>query len=95
MPKKWLRFQDLKTRGLVNSWPALTNKIRTQDFPPGRMLGPNTRAWSVEEIEAFEESRPSAGPPLRGAAKAAKDRPSKAPQCKAAAEARLAPTNVS
>ena len=87
--------QDLKTRGLVNSWPALTNKIRTQDFPPGRMLGPNTRAWSVEEIEAFEESRPSAGPPLRGAAKAAKDRPSKAPQCKAAAEARLAPTKVS
>ena len=56
MPKKWLRFRDLKTRGLVNSWPALTIKIRTQDFPPGRMLGPNTRAWSVEEIEAFEEA---------------------------------------
>jgi predicted DNA-binding transcriptional regulator AlpA len=87
MPKKWLRFQDLKTRGLVNSWPALTNKIRTQDFPPGRMLGPNTRAWSVEEIEAFEESRPSAGPPLRGAAKAAKGRPPKDRQREAANEA--------
>jgi predicted DNA-binding transcriptional regulator AlpA len=87
MPKKWLRFQDLKTRGLVNSWPALTNKIRTQDFPPGRMLGPNTRAWSVEEIEAFEESRPSAGPPPRGAAKAAKGRPPKDRQRKTADEA--------
>jgi predicted DNA-binding transcriptional regulator AlpA len=87
MPKKWLRFQDLKTRGLVNSWPALTNKIRTQDFPPGRMLGPNTRAWSVEEIEAFEESRPSAGPPPRGAAKAAKGRPPKDRQREAANEA--------
>ena len=75
MPKKWLRFPDLKARGLVNSWPALTNKIRTQGFPPGRMLGPNTRAWSIEEIEGYEESRPIAGPSPRGAAKAAKGRP--------------------
>jgi hypothetical protein len=72
MPKKWLRFADLKARGLVNSWPSLNYKIRTQGFPPGRMIGPNSRAWSDEEIEAFEESRPIAGPPPRGAAAVAK-----------------------
>jgi hypothetical protein len=57
VPKKWLRFPDLKARGLVNSWPVLINKIRTQGFPPGRMLGPNTRAWTVEErvIDAMRD----------------------------------------
>ena len=49
------------------------------------MLGPNTRAWSVEEIEAFEESRPIAGPSPRGAAKAAIGPPAKDRQRKAAA----------
>ena len=87
MPKKWLRFSDLKARGLVNSWPALINKIRTQGFPPGRMLGPNTRAWTEDEIEAFEESRPIAGQAPRGAARVAKGRPPKDRQRKAADEA--------
>jgi hypothetical protein len=95
MPKKWLRFADLKARGLVNSWPSLNNKIRTQGFPPGRMLGPNTRAWTGEEIEGFEESRPIAGPPPRGAAKAAKGRSPRDRHRKAIDEARRKPTNAS
>ena len=77
MPRKWLRFPDLVARGLVRSWPALRIKVRDQGFPPGRMLGPNTRAWTVEEIEAFEDSRPVAGPAPRGAARNPRGRPRK------------------
>jgi hypothetical protein len=90
--QKWLRFSDLKARGLVNSWPALANKIRTQGFPPGRMLGPNTRAWTRDEIEVFEESRPIASAPPRGAAKVAKGRAPRDRRRKAADEAAPATT---
>jgi predicted DNA-binding transcriptional regulator AlpA len=78
MPKRWLRFTDLEARGLVRSWPALKKKIERQGFPPGVMLGPNTRAWDEAEIEAWEASRPTAGPAPRGAAKAGRGRPRKA-----------------
>jgi hypothetical protein len=71
MPKKWLRFTDLQARGLVNSWPALKRKVETQGFPPGALLGPNTRAWDLAEIEAWEASRPTVGAGPRGAARLA------------------------
>jgi predicted DNA-binding transcriptional regulator AlpA len=76
---KWLRFRDLQKRGIANSWAQLGNLIRNQGFPPGRMLGPNTRAWEEEtEIEPWEAGRPVAGPQPRGAAKAGRGRPRKA-----------------
>jgi hypothetical protein len=59
---KWLRFRDLRDRGIINSWPMLHRRIERDGFPPGRMLGPNTRAWSEAEIEAWLLSRPIAGP---------------------------------
>jgi predicted DNA-binding transcriptional regulator AlpA len=74
MTRKWLRFRDLKARGLVNSWPMLKRRIERDGFPPGRMLGPNIRAWTEDEIEEYEDSRPTAGPSPRGAAKARRDR---------------------
>jgi|HubBroStandDraft_3_1064219.scaffolds.fasta_scaffold1049235_1 hypothetical protein len=77
-PRRWLRFADLKGRGVVNSWPALKLKIKKQGFPAGRMLGPNTRAWTEEEVVEWEDSRPIAGPDPRGAAKAPRGRPRKA-----------------
>jgi predicted DNA-binding transcriptional regulator AlpA len=77
MPK-WLRFRDLKTRGLVKSWPMLKRRVERDGFPPGRMLGPNTRAWTEDEIEEYENSRPTAGPPPRGAAKSRRDKARKA-----------------
>ena len=76
---KWLRFRDLQKRGIANSWAQLKNLIDKQGFPPGRMLGPNTRAWEEEsEIEPWEAGRPVDGPPPRGAAKAGRGRPRKA-----------------
>ena len=79
MSSRWLRFRDLKERRIVNSWPQLRHLIEKHGFPPGRMFGPNTRAWDEEtEIEPWLENRPTAGPPRRGAAKVGKGRPRKA-----------------
>jgi predicted DNA-binding transcriptional regulator AlpA len=60
---KFLRFADLKAAGIINSWPMLRRRIERQGFPEGRMLGPNTRVWSEEEIELWLASRPTAKKP--------------------------------
>jgi predicted DNA-binding transcriptional regulator AlpA len=65
-----LRFRDLKSRGIVNSWPQLRRLIDLHDFPRGRLLSPNTRAWTGAEIDDWIASRPVGGGQLRGAAKA-------------------------
>jgi hypothetical protein len=54
----YLRFHDLKARGIVNNWPTLQNRIAKFGFPPGRLIGPNARAWSEDEIESWIASRP-------------------------------------
>jgi predicted DNA-binding transcriptional regulator AlpA len=56
-----LRFSDLKERGIVRNWPTLSRWIERDGFPPGRKLSANTRAWSEEEVEAWLNSRPTAG----------------------------------
>jgi hypothetical protein len=53
-----LRFADLKARGIVQNWPTLLRWIASENFPPGKMLGPNTRAWTDAEVAAWIESRP-------------------------------------
>ena len=60
MPTIMLRFSDLKRRGIVNSWPVLRRRVERDGFPPGRMLGPNTRAWTEEEVQVWIDSRPTA-----------------------------------
>jgi hypothetical protein len=64
-----LRFRHLKERGIADSWAQLSNLIDKHGFPPGHMLGPNTRVWDEEdELEPWLASRPIAGPEPRGAA---------------------------
>ena len=88
MNSQFVRFRDLKARGIANSWAQLDNLIKKYGFPSGRMLGPATRVWDLEEeIEPWLAARPAAGPPPRGAAKVAKGRPPKVRQRKAADEA--------
>ena len=53
-----IRFRDLKGRGIVNNHVTLKRWIERQGFPPGRMLGPNTRVWRESEIDAWLQSRP-------------------------------------
>jgi predicted DNA-binding transcriptional regulator AlpA len=56
----FLRFRHLQERQIVTNWPQLKRLIEKQGFPPGRYLGPNTRAWTEEEIDAWLGSCPSA-----------------------------------
>jgi hypothetical protein len=75
---KFLRFRDLQERGIVNNHATLKARINRDGFPRGRMIGPNSRAWTEDEIGAWLQSRPTAGPEPRGAAKARRGRPRKA-----------------
>jgi len=53
----YLRFSDLKARGIVQNWMTLRRWIQDQGFPPGILLCPNTRAWAEAEIDAWLETR--------------------------------------
>jgi hypothetical protein len=59
--RQWVRFKDLRTAGVVSSWPQLLRLVVTENFPAGRYLGPSTRVWAVDEIEDWLESRPAGG----------------------------------
>jgi predicted DNA-binding transcriptional regulator AlpA len=65
-----LRFPDLQKRNIVKSWPQLKRLQERHGFPRGRMIGPNTRAFTEEEIDEWVATRPVDGPAPRGAAKA-------------------------
>lgn len=54
------RFSDLVAAGLVNNRTTLLRLIDKQGFPPGVMIGDNTRVWRVSDIEAWIASRPTA-----------------------------------
>src|SRR5262245_56946670 len=56
----FVRFSDLVAAGIVANWTTLLRLIETEDFPPGILIGPNTRAWRVDEIEGWLDARPSA-----------------------------------
>lgn len=73
-----LRFRDLRARGIIANWPSLKARIERDGFPPGMMIGANTRAWREDEIDAWIASRPVVGPAPRGAAKQRRGRPRKA-----------------
>src|ERR1700757_4813314 len=55
---KWLRFRDLKERKTFNSRMTLKRAIDRGEFPPGRLITPNSRAWTEEEAETYESRRP-------------------------------------
>ena len=55
----YVRFKDLVAANIVQNWPTLRRLIREQGFPPGKMLSPNTRVFSVVEVEAWLASRPT------------------------------------
>jgi predicted DNA-binding transcriptional regulator AlpA len=57
---KYLRYRDLEALGIVANRVNLQNWIRKYNFPPGQMLGPNTRAWAEAEVDAWLASRPAA-----------------------------------
>jgi predicted DNA-binding transcriptional regulator AlpA len=68
--RRWVNYKVLKARGLVNNRVTLHRWIKNGDFPEPTQLGPNTLAWTLEEIEAFERARPKGQLPPRAAAAA-------------------------
>jgi predicted DNA-binding transcriptional regulator AlpA len=55
----YVRFRELVAAGIIRNWPTLRRLIREQQFPAGKMIGPNTRAWPVNEIESWLATRPT------------------------------------
>ena len=41
----------------VNNRTTLSRWIRDYGFPPGDLIGPNTRAWTDEEIETWQKAK--------------------------------------
>jgi len=62
-----LRFRDLKDRKIVSNHVTLKRWIEREGFPPGMLLGPNTRGSST--VEAWLDSRPTCAAEPSGAAK--------------------------
>jgi hypothetical protein len=52
------RIGGHKSKSWFGDIATLSRWIARGDFPPGRYLGPNTRVWLVEEVEAWLASRP-------------------------------------
>jgi len=63
----YLRFADLKARGVVRNWTTLSRLVREQGFPAGVRLGAQTRAR--DEAEVRRGWKPGASPPLPAAKK--------------------------
>jgi predicted DNA-binding transcriptional regulator AlpA len=57
--RRWIRFKDLAHAGVVSNWPQLLNLIAEQGFPRGKLIGPNSRAWLLHEVEAWLDQRPT------------------------------------
>jgi hypothetical protein len=55
----FVRFRTLQARGIVDNFVTLTRWIQECGFPPGRLLGPNVRAWTEDEVAKWLESRPT------------------------------------
>jgi len=54
---KYLRYADLVERQIVSNRTTLQRWIRDYGFPAGVKLGPHTRAWPADQVEAWLESR--------------------------------------
>jgi predicted DNA-binding transcriptional regulator AlpA len=55
-----IRYPDLVEKGVVNSRMTLKRLIDLHEFPPGRLVTPNSRAWTEEEVDEWVEGRPVA-----------------------------------
>ena len=57
MPTKYLRYTDLVKRQIVSNRTTLARWIKNYGFPAGILLGPNTRAWASDQVDAWLEAR--------------------------------------
>ena len=63
-----LRFNGLKAKNIVKNRVQLDRMQRLYGFPKGRLLSPNVRAWTEDEIDTWLDDRPVENTaPLKGA----------------------------
>jgi predicted DNA-binding transcriptional regulator AlpA len=60
---RWIRYNDLVAKGIVNSRMTLKRLIDSQDFPAGVLITPNARAWNEAEVDEWISTRPAARKP--------------------------------
>ena len=53
------RFDDLQRARIAESWQQLKRLQEFEDFPLGRLLGPNSRVWTVNEVKQWLATRPT------------------------------------
>lgn len=53
-----LRFTDLVAANIARNWTTLGRLIEDEGFPPGKMLGRNTRVWTLESVTDWLAARP-------------------------------------
>ena len=73
----YLRFADLRERGIIPTRATLRHRILRHGFPVGRQIGPNMCGWTVDEVARWLESRPLAKPPKPPKPKRPRGRPRK------------------
>jgi predicted DNA-binding transcriptional regulator AlpA len=56
---QFVRFRDLRASGIADNWQQLFRLIEDHNFPAGRLISPNARAWTVEEVMSWIASRPT------------------------------------
>ncbi len=57
MTTKYLRYADLVERQIVNNRTTLQRWSRNYGFPAGILLGPNSRAWPADQVDAWLAAR--------------------------------------
>ena len=62
MATQWWRFRELRERGIVSNRTTLARWQKELGFPEGVLLGPRTRAWTEDEVRAWEAGRRKAQP---------------------------------
>src|SRR5262245_64472859 len=85
MATRFIRWPDIKARGVANNRVTLKDLIDNHGFPEGRRLSPNVIAWIEAEVEAWQASRPlasAAKPAKKGAVKMLADPDPRAPKPK-------------
>lgn len=61
MSKQFVRYKDLFERGVFANRMDVARKVAA-GFPKPLEMGPNTIAWSVDEVEQWLASRPRRAP---------------------------------
>jgi predicted DNA-binding transcriptional regulator AlpA len=57
MVARILRYPDLEEAGVVSNRATLYRWIRDHGFPPGFLLGPNSRGWLEPDVEQWLSNR--------------------------------------